>query len=256
MRRTLPVLTALVLATCAQPAFAQSDQIRHYLRSDQDGSAPEAISVWLRADGSVEVFKRVSPCTNAALVTAEFDRTRGEPRRLVGGRLGRDGTQQPFAWLEHDPASRGIAVRFGAPDAPPVETATLTSPAPWRLYDFDFADWNALADGPPPARLTFALALIWPEGEPVLRDLGEAEAVRIGEEVRAGRRAFRYRVSARDFEAGDLWLDATTGRVIEVAWAAPNHPGYGAYRLVLTGTDDGEAAWRALLASHWAGCPG
>jgi len=253
--RRLSALAALALATCAPPAFAQDGDILHYLRSDMDGSSPEAVSVWLREDGSVEVFKRVSPCTNAALVTAEFDGVGAEPRRLVGGRLGRDGAQQPFAWLDYDAETGEIAVRFGAPDAPPVETLTLSSPAPWRLYDFDFADWNALADGPPPASFTVEMALIWPDGEPVLRNLGEAEAVRVGEEPRAGRAAVRYRVSANGFEAGDLWLDPATGRVIEVAWAAPNHPGYENYRLVLTGSDSGEAAWRALLASHWTGCP-
>lgn len=256
MRPALSALAALIATACAAPAFAQDDgDILHYLRSNQDGSMPEAVSVWLRDDGTVEVFKRVSPCTNAALVTAEFDRTAGQPTRLVGGRLGRDGRQQPFAWLDHLPAERRLVARLGSPDAEPFGSFPLNGAAPWRLYDFDFADWNALADGPPPDRFTLELALAWPDEELTIRNLGPAEAVLVSTEVRDGRSTRRYAVRATGFSSGDLWLDAETGHVVEVAWGEPNHPGYDNFRLVLTGQDQGEAAWRALLASHWADCP-
>lgn len=256
MRPALSALAALIATACAAPVFAQDGgPILHYLRSNQDGSLPEAVSVWLRDDGTVEVFKRTSLCTNAALVTAAFDRATGQPTGLVGGRLGRDGRQQPFAWLDHLPAERRLVARLGSPDAEPFGSFALDGQAPWRLYDFDFADWNALADGPPPDRFTVELALAWPDEELTVRNLGAGDVVLTAEEERDGRPVRRYAVSAAGFSGGDLWLDARTGHVVEVAWGEPNHPGYDDFHLVLTGRDQGEPAWRDLLASHWDNCP-
>lgn len=256
MRPALPAFCALLLSACAAPAFAaQDDTVLHYLRTNADGSEPEAVSVWLRSDGPIEVFKRIEPCTRAALVTASFDPATGEAGAITGGRLGRDGAQEPFAWLTLD-ASRTLTVRLGAPDAEPLQQLTLGDTTPWRLYDFDFADWNAAADGPPADLIRFELALVWPDADPPLSSLGHAEARWMANESRLGRPARRYQVSAGGFEGGDLWLDAETGTVIEVRWGQPNHAEYRDLHLVLTGRESGQAAWRALLARHWAGCAG
>lgn len=255
MRRALSCLYALVLSACAAPAYAAQDgAILHYLRSNSDGSEPEAVSVWLRPDGPIEVFKRISPCTNAALVTASFDPDSGEAVALAGGRLGRDGSQQPFAWLSMDD-TRELTVRLGAPEAAPHQTMALAPGTVWRLYDFDFADWNAAADGPPADLIRFELALVWPDSDPPLSSLGLGEARWIRDEMRLGRATRRYAVTGDGFAGGDLWLEASTGTVVEVQWAQPNHSEYRDFHLVLTGQDEGEAAWRALLASHWADCP-
>lgn len=255
-RPILAALSGLLLTACGAPVLAQQPgEILHYVRSNRDGSMREAVSVWRREPDRVEVFKRISPCTDAALVTAELDPATGQAQRLVGGRLGRDGAQEPFAWLEHDAANDRLLVRLGASDAAPSETLTLQGDLPWRLYDFDFADWNGLAEGPPPERLAFELILAWPEGDTLLTNLGAAEAVYIADEARLNRPARRYSVAGPGFSGGDLWLDAETGQVLEVAWGQPNHPGYDDFRLVLTGRGQGEAAWRTLLAAHWADCP-
>ncbi len=49
---------------------------------------------------------------------------------------------------------------MGAPDAEAIQVIELDAGAPWRLYDFDFADFNAQAR--PPVRgetLTWSAAL-------------------------------------------------------------------------------------------------
>jgi len=256
MRR---LFTAAALSSLSACATDPTGRILHYERSDADGSQVERVSSFQTAPDAVVVYKMRSRCTNAALVTARFDLDGGQATSLVGGRLTRSGAQEPFAWLEHDARSDALAVRVSSPDSPPLETAALPSAAPWRLYDFDFADFNALARPPVRARdLTFDLALIWPEPADdgrMMRVPGVVRATWRSEEAHLGEPAHRYGLSGAGMDGGDLWLAARDGVVLEVRSPLPNHPGYGAFRLRLTGRDAGDDQWRALLADHWRGCP-
>lgn len=257
MRTLLTAAALLSLTGCA--SADPTGRILHYERSDADGSQVERVSSFQTAPDAVAVYKMRSRCTNAALVTARFDLESGQATALVGGRLTRSGDQEPFAWLEHDPVADALAVRVGGPDAPPLETAALPSAAPWRLYDFDFADFNGLTRPPVRGRdLTFDLALIWPEPAEdgrMMRVPGVMRATWRAEEIHLGERAHRYELSGAGLDGGTLWLAARDGVVLEVRSPLANHPGYGAFRLRLTGRDFGEARWRALLADHWTGCP-
>lgn len=219
---------------------------------------PEKVVVYQKGRDTVEVYKRVSRCTNAALVTAKFDLDAGEATQLTGGRLDQNGAQVPFAWLTLKPLPRAVAVRLGAPDAPENLSLSLPSALRWRLYDFDFADFNALAR--PPERgemLRWFIALVWPEGpaDDALSAMGELTATWAATERRIGVKTYRYRLSGAGFDGGALWLDAKDGTVVEVSAPRPNHPGYTDFQLVLTGRKQGPEAWSAILADHWEGCP-
>jgi hypothetical protein len=257
MLKTFPaLLTALAVTACASAHSADGDTLT-YLRSNIDGTEPETVSVYLKDDASVEVYKHVSPCTEAALVTARIDPAADEATALTGGRLTRDGTQEAFAWLNLDSEARQLAVRFGAPDAETAQRFDLPAAAPWRLFDFDFADFNALARTPVPGEArSWFMALVWPDNLPddSLQAMGTLTATWSGREFRDGVEAHRYALSGAGFDGGDLWLDARDGTVVEVRAPVPNHPGYTDYRLVLTGRSQGARAWAQLLASHWTGC--
>lgn len=254
--------TMLAAAACAgapdAPASRPAGDILHYIRSNTDGSMPESISVYQVSETDVAVFKRVAPCTPAALVTGRFDLASGEAVSLVGGRLAHDGTQAAFAWLKHDPSTDMIAVNFEGSDGAPVETGQLPGTGPWRLYDFDFADFNALAR-PPVAGETrrYDLAMIWPAGEPgkdQVRIPGPLTATWQGRVRAAEDAAARYVLSGAGLDGGTLDLDIRDGTVVEVRTPAPNHPGYTDYLLRRTGRDRGADAWMALLAAHWSDC--
>ncbi len=73
------------------------------------------------APNEVHVAKMVSPCTDAAYVTAVFDSVTTEATRLVGGRLTKDGTQLPQAYLDFDYAARRLDIRLGDPASEPIE---------------------------------------------------------------------------------------------------------------------------------------
>lgn len=257
-------LTAAVLLASA-PAAAQPDPvglIRHYSRSNSDGSEAEHISTFRASATSIAVYKMRERCTNAALVTAELDLARNRVASLVGGRLTRDGTQQAFAWLAHDADASTLTVSLEGPGGSPIETTSLSGAAPWRLYDFDFADWNALTPTPTPGQdIAVDMALIWPEPAEdgrMMRSLGPAVARFVGSEIHGDVPSLRYRMEGPAFagrSGGDLWLDARDGSVVEARFGRPSHPGYSDFRLIRTGEARGEAAWRALLADHWTGCP-
>ncbi len=252
----------LGLTACAAapetPSSRPAGDILHYVRSNTDGTMPESISVYQASPTEVEVFKRVRPCTPAALVTGKFDPVSDQALSLVGGRLAQDGTQAAFGWLKHVSAADVIEVNFDGPDGVAVETGQLPGSGPWRLYDFDFADFNALAR-PPVAGETrqYDLALVWPAGEPgvdQIRISGAMTATWQGSVKAHEGPAVRYALSGAGLDGGTLDLDPQDGTVVEVRAPAPNHPGYTDYFLRRTGRDQGAEAWANLLAAHWSDC--
>jgi hypothetical protein len=246
-----------------------------YTRSNQDGTKAERILVHIVSSTELHVAKMVDACTDAAYVTATFDPATKEATRLVGGRLTREGTQSPQAFLDLDPKARKLTVRLGDPASQPVETHNAP-PAPWRMYDFDLAEFALFGQrGSQP--FDFGLAMAWPDGSsPVVRILGQAHAAPLdsgarvfssdadpayGEAAEGLLQPFTlYAVSGSAFAddgGGFLWLNPETGHVIEASFTAPNHPGYDNFMLKLTAIDreTGPAAWRDALAAHWKDCP-
>lgn len=246
-----------------------------YTRSNQDGTKPEHILVHIVSPTELHVAKMVERCTDAAYVTAVFDPATKEATRLVGGRLTREGTQNPQAWLDLDPKTRELTVRLGDPSSPPAETHDAP-PAPWRMYDFDLAEFALFGQrGSQP--FDFGLAMAWPDGSsPVVRILGAAHAAPLD----SGTRVFAsdnadpaygepmdgiiqpftlYALSGPAFPddgGGFLWLNSETGHVLESTLTAPNHPGYDNFMLKLDSIarENGADVWREALAAHWKDC--
>lgn len=261
------IAAAFLLAACTPPPAKAPPapdvgnavgRLHHYVRSNQDGTHAEQIYVYREAADRVAVSKMVDPCTNAAYVTGAFDLAANEPLQLVGGRLTRELTQNPFATLTLDPAARTLTTHVDT-EAGDIDEVLEDVAAPWRIYDFDLADITTLMEGRAAPREDFAfnLAIAWPAGDPpFVRMLGEARAAYAGEEERAGHASVRYDLTGA--LNGQLWLDAAEGYVVEARFAEPNHPGYADFLLVLQSVTEAPAgpdAWRAVLAAHWEGCP-
>lgn len=259
----------LIAGLMAAPALAADPpvgRILSYTRSNIDGSDAETIHVFRQGATQVAVNKRLAPCTTAALVTAELDLKTGQARRLTAGRLNRQGGQDAFGDIVHDPLARRLDLAISPPGAPPgmVVRATVATPdSPWMLYDFDLADLTSLlpARPDPKADFSFGMALLWPEGDPAkaLTYPGRMDARFVGAETWRGRAAWRFEAGGPAFPGGvggPLWLDQADGHVLAAEWSRPNHPGYRDFKLVLDRVSDGgQAEWTALMLSHWAGCP-
>jgi hypothetical protein len=270
----------LPLAAREEPAGAGADAViiapatyhptgttLSYIRSNQDGSMPERILVHVAGPRELHVAKMVDACKDAALVTATFGAPPAgavstEALGLVGGRLQRDGSQLPQAWLDLAATpTRTLNVRLGDQKAEPV--VFDAPPAPWRMYDFDLAEFALF--GPRETKdFMFGLALAWPEdGAPLLRILGPAHARFLYASDKGAKNHFRiFGAAFEDARAGDrggeLITDATFGHVIEARFGLPNHPGYANFMLKLVKVSSGEegnAAWRDAITRHWQGCP-
>lgn len=137
-----PTAAPPVVAEAAPPPNPTGTTLS-YIRSNQDGTLPERVIVHVVSPTEVHVAKMVAPCTDAAYVTAVFDPATQEATRLVGGRLTREGTQSPQVFLDFTASTRTLDVRFGDPAATPAETHPAP-PAPWRMYDFDLAEFSLL----------------------------------------------------------------------------------------------------------------
>jgi hypothetical protein len=229
------------------------------VRSNQDGSQPEAIHVHHVAPGQLAVMKAVSRCTRAALVTATIDEASGEASSITGGQLGRNGSQLAFAFLRFDPAASRLTARAELPGGQ-LELATEVGTRPWHLYDFDLASLNVwLAGRAEKARaFRFGLPLLLvAESGPKLADLGTVEAQPLGWVRRRGAAALHFALTGPALAGGRgaLWTDARTGHIIEVRLPMPNHDGYRDFRLALTGVEHGAEAWARTRARHWQGCP-
>lgn len=242
------------------PARDRVGRIYSYLRTNADGSEPERVRVFRRTATDIGVEKEASPCTNAAYVTAVLDLEAGEARSITGGRLTRQGTQAPFAYLTIDPASPRMSAHVELPDQT-LDDVTDAVARPRVLYDFDLADLTVLVPHltDPRKGFSFGLPLLWPPAIPdFLQYRGRLDAAFEAEEIHNGARAWRFRVTGPPFgdRPGTLWLDAAEGHVLEADFPIPNHDNYTDFKLVLEGVEDtGEPGWQALLMRHWAGCP-
>jgi len=262
---SLPLLAAQETSAAAQPAqppYDPTGTTLAYVRSNQDGTEPELIYMHAVSPTEVHVAKMVAPCTDAAYVTGVFDPATREGKLLVGGRLNREGGQTPQAWLNFQPETRKLEVRFGDPASDPVEVHDAPL-APWRMYDFDLSEF-ALFGPREPKDFNFGLALAWPDGSsPVLRVLGGANAKFLYSSNNGERNHFRISGPAFSDPAigdrgGELIIDAKTGHVLEARLGRPNHTTYANFMLKLTAATpppEGEKVWREALAAHWRNCP-
>ena len=233
-----------------------------YIRSNQDSTLPEFIYMHVVSPTEIHVAKMVGPCTDAAYVTAMFDPATREATQLIGGRLNREGGQTPQAWLTFLPDTRRLEVRFDGPQGKPAE-AYDAPPAPWRMYDFDLAEF-ALFGPRAPRDFRVGFAMAWPDDTaPTFRILGAVYAKFLYSSDKGAKNHFR--VSGPAFtdpvvgdRGGELITDAKLGHVIEARFGRPNHTTYANFMLKLTAATpapDGETVWRKALADHWANCP-
>jgi hypothetical protein len=243
----LSLLLAITAPADLRPVF-------HYRRTNRDGSEAEDIYVFAEAPGRIAVMKEKSRCTNAAYVTADIDPATGQATALAGGRLTRDLTQEPFAWLTTAEGSTTLEARIGSRDAAPTHELAVT--APWRVYDFDFADMAAYPPKAIGARADFGfdlpLILSGDEGF-AFSNRGRMRLSGATSTRHFGGPAVRYRAAGAAGD-GTLWFDARSGVLLEARLPLANHSEYREFRLRLIRTTYGAASWTARLADHWQGC--
>lgn len=261
---------ALCLIACSEPPpqpeapivaapYAPGTTL-HYRRSNQDDTNPEDIFVHIVSPTSLAVVKRRAPCTDAALVTATYNAETGEAISMTGGRLGKDGAQVPQLYLTFDPDARTLAIRFNDPDKLEPDLLENAPAAPWRIYDFDLAEFALFGPRGDAAKedFNFSFAMTWSRDDaPPFQVFDGPETARFQkhQESQGGAGWNIYSVGGGGIEQGELWLDAAHGNVVLAEFSRPNHPDYDDFKLQLRSEFFGEDQWTDLLQSHWGNCP-
>jgi hypothetical protein len=276
---TAALLGALILSACGQKSgeevpdsftpervasAAGADRIGRlyrYVRTNRDGSDPEDVYVFRKSATAIQVYKARRKCAEAGFVTAELDLDRGYARKIVGGRLTRQGQQEVIAVVDYAPSSHELKLRAEIEGRPPIVAAVKIEKEPWHLYDFDFASLTVMTPRAADRKADFSfglpLLIADPDRPEPLVYLGEAEATFREETEKLGRPAYRFALGGPAFGTfgGNLWLDAREGHILEVETGFPNHLEYQDFRLSLRSVDDGgEVAWAKLLREHFEGC--
>lgn len=265
IRFALVAFLATAAACAPQPASTPAGAsgpdgiVRHYIRSNRDGSEPEHIVHFRPTRTDVAVYKWMSKCETAAYVTAQMDPTRWEPTGLDAGKVAKDGSQATFGRIDLDPATRTVSAWADLPPGRMTDTTTVPGDMPWFLFDYDLGDLNAyLQERRPTGDFEFAWALIWPGSEDFLTAMSTVHAAHRGLEDRGGRsvRRFDLHLTGGKTGEGQLFTDPATGAIVEAQVSLPNHPEYRDFKLLLEREEvGGQAAWDALLRAHYATCP-
>lgn len=231
----------------------------HYVRSNRDGTEPEDVYIYQPSDDTLEVYKSRGDCGNAAFVTANVSLVSGSVRKMSGGRLEPGGGHTMFAFLTYDWRKHLVEVQMLQGEAVPVVRTLEIPDPPWHLFDFDLASLTVSAPyvTRPRQHFSFGLARAWSDAqrEDFLTYLGRIDALYQNDEPVNERNTLRYRLDRDGEVVGNLWLDAQGGYIARAELDLPNHLGYRDFRLELVSVGPAdEAAWRALLEAHYAGC--
>ncbi|WP_070154920.1 hypothetical protein [Sphingobium phenoxybenzoativorans] len=249
----MSLFTALLLAVSPDAV----GEIRHYVRSNSDGSEAEAVHVYRKDETTLEVVKIRARCTNAAYVIAKLNPETWEATHLSGGRLLPGAGREAFATLAEE---NGRIVMTFDRDGRTVREQVAIGSRPWHLYDFDLASLSVATEHlkDPQKSVAFSLALVWLDParpDDMLHWLGAAQARYTG--TKNGLISYAVEGPAFGGEGGGVMqIDAKRGHIVSARFERPNHAEYKDFRLELTGVDRGAAAWRQLLTAHWEGCAG
>jgi hypothetical protein len=273
-KKTLAASAALTCLTSA--GFAADDwtynpdnndvgRIYYYERTNTDGSRAERISMFRRDTTHIEVYKEVSLCGNAALVTAELDFETFTAPIITGGRLMPEAEVAEFAFLNHEAGSDVVTMDVRFPDMEINESAPIENQT-WHLFDFDLASLTMMTPhlSNPQEDFSFGMALVWADqsAEDPFTWMGDVQVNYQRDRSHLGHHTRHYTLSGTAFEGemasgstGEIWLDAADGHVVDAYFPAPNHPGYTDFRLRLLHVSDGGAEeWDTLLRAHWNNC--
>ena len=228
-------------------------RVFHYLKSNQDGSHPGNVSLYVAGTDRIEAVKWSPGDTAVVTVAAELDWKRFSPRRLESWLLSRGSAPQLRATLETEADGSGVRLSFLPEQVIPIRTW------PWHSFDFDFASLNLVLPHlhRPEERWTFGRSDVTYQtsGAP-FADFGLVEVRFVSREQRDGRVVRRYVLGGPGVQnqTGALWVALDGGYLVEFEMPFPDEPGYRDVRLRLTSTAGlSPAEWEEFKTSRTAG---
>jgi len=231
----------------------QSDRVPlgfrlEYVKSNRDGTNQLTVSAYMSDPNHVQVVKFRDGAVDAPLVIAEMDYATFSATRLESFWLYRDGSRREQATFEQH-ESRFVATRHFADGRPPQSIDFAVPAAPFHFYNFDLISLGLMLPHLKDAGRDFSIELL--DLNPAIGGRMACSFVRV--ESRNGHGCNRFRVGGSAFrgETGELWVDASSGLMVDFEHPVPDNPDWDDFRMTLQAIQPMDAAgWTTWLADE------
>jgi hypothetical protein len=216
-----------------------------YVKSNRDGTNRLTVSVFMPDQSHVQVVKLRDGAADAPLVMAELDYTTFSATSLQSCWLYRDGSRKAQATFEQV-GNKFVATRYFAYGRPPQSIEFATPAAPFHFYNFDLVSFSLMVPHLKDAAHDFAIELL--DLSPAIG--GRMECSLAGSESRNGYECNRFSVGGPAFrgETGELWIDASSGLMVDFEHPVPDNPDWDDFRMTLQTIHPMDAAgWTAWI---------
>ncbi len=218
--------------------------VRHYVKSNLDGSNASRVTMYVASATRIEVVKIEVGSDVLAYVVAELDWARAsavelhswhilpksaDPRAAPPGLL----RAQAVLWLDAQARQYRATLPFGQGHAP-------IGDLPVHLYNFDLMSLNATLPCWREPETALAFQVIDPDfnaqpGGNMLLSRGAATLRYTGRERYSGIDCRAYALGGEGMadQTGRLWTDATSGYVVAIEHPLPDNPSWNSFKLAL-----------------------
>ena len=240
-----------------QPDKVPVGTVYHYVKSNQDGSDPERISIYVAAKDRLEVFKfhPESPGSRAALVIAFLDWDTFCVKKLESWTMTGLDQKTLTATMEYLPSEKAVTVELNGPEK--TTEKTQIPYLPFHVYNFDLTSLNIAMAHLVNQEGKFTIGIADPnfgESGPLFLYRGEAQIEFVATEERNGVPCRKYKIDGPGLEnrGGFMWVDKTKSHFVDLETDLPDNPNWKNFKLKLDRTEQmSQEQWGAFYKKHF-----
>jgi hypothetical protein len=244
-----------------QPQRLHIGMVRHYVKSNLDGSNAAQVLFYVASPTRIEVLKIETGSDVLAYIVAELDWSRASAVELHSWHVlpkAADASAaapgvlraQATGWLDALTREFRAVLPLGAGHV------TVGS-SPFHLYNFDLMSLNATLPGWRDPEATLVFHVIDPDfsaqsGGNFLLSRGEATLRYSGRERYGGVdcRAYALGGPGMSNRDGRLWADVATGYMVAIEHPLPDNPAWNSFKLALRSVEHMDrGAWLSFVAA-------
>jgi hypothetical protein len=240
-----------------QPDKVPIGTVYHYVKSNQDASDPERISVYVAAKDRLEVFKfhPESPGSRAALVIAFLDWDIFCVKKLESWTMTGLDQKTLTATMEYLLPEKAVTVELNGPEKT-VEKTQIPF-LPFHVYNFDLTSLNIAMPHliNPEGKFTIGIAdPNFAESGPLFIYRGEVQIEFVSSEDRNGIPCRKYKIDGPGLEnhGGFIWVDKAKAHFVDLEADLADHPNWKNFKLKLDRTERmSQEQWEAFFKKHF-----
>ena len=223
-----------------QPEKIPVGTVYHYLKSNQDGTRPGNISLYVATKDRIISFKHHRGGRSFSYITADVDWEVFSFQKLESAQILADGSKQVMGSLEFM-ADDGQLV-LNAPSLGMKGTVEIPH-VPFDCWDFDFSTLNFMFRHRIDPEEDLSIGVVDPtrnNNRPGFAFRGAVDISFLGEEQKNDVACRKYSIDGPGLEnrGGFLWVSKAAEHVVELEIGFPDEPGYKDVRLRLDRTEN------------------